>query len=106
MQHASAILASPGKYHLAAKMMGHQHQSVTDSQYGNAERKNFWIDLRGAFVVNTGRAAGKDDAVGFCCGDFSGWCVEANNFRIHLTLPHAAGYDLRVLRAEIEDENF
>ena len=86
--------------------MRHQHQSVTNSQYGNAERKNLWVDLRGAFVVNTGWAAGKDNPVRFCRCDFSGWCVEADNFRINLTLADSPGYDLRVLRAKIEDENF
>ena len=31
-----------------------------------------WIDLRRAFVVNAGRAAGENDAVRFRRGDFSG----------------------------------
>ena len=44
--------------------------------------------------------------MGFCCGDFSGRHVEANNFRIHLAFADSSRYDLRVLRTEIEDENF
>ena len=43
---------------------------------------------------------------GFDCCDFSGGRIEANNLRIDLALADAARDDLRVLRAEIEDENF
>src|SRR5881396_1116507 len=45
--------------------------------------------------------AGKGDHLRFCCGDFSSRRVEANNFRINLTLTDSPRYDLRVLRAEI-----
>src|SRR5438132_606763 len=104
-QHARAILASAGEDDLAGKVMRQQHQPLTDSQDGNAERKNLWIDLRSAFVINAGWSAGKNDTVGFQRGDFRGWRVEANNFRIHLAFAHTAGYDLRVLRSEIEEKN-
>ena len=87
-------------------MVRHKHQSVTNSQYGNAQQKNLRIDLRRAFVIHTGWPAGKNQAIRFQRGDFGGGRIEANNFRIHLAFPHAAGYHLRVLRAEIEDENF
>jgi len=40
------------------------------------------------------------------CRDFRGRCVEANNFRIHLAFPYAPRDDLRVLRPEVEDQNF
>jgi hypothetical protein len=36
VQHAGAILTSPGKNDTAVKMMRHQHQPVTNSQYWNA----------------------------------------------------------------------
>src|SRR5438094_608821 len=106
VQHAGAVLASSGEHDLAAKVMRHQHQSVTNSQDGNAKRKNLWVHLWSAFVVNARGPAGKDDPLRFCCGDFSSRRVEANNFRINLTLTDSPRYDLGVLRAEIEDENF
>ena len=58
------------------------------------------------FVVNTGWPAGKDQPIGFHCGDFGGRRVEANDLRIHLAFADPSRYDLRVLRTEIEDENF
>ena len=36
VQHARAILAAPAEFDLAAKMMRHQHQPVTNSQHRNA----------------------------------------------------------------------
>src|SRR4029453_5732531 len=35
MQHSSAILTAPGENDAAVKMMRHQHQTVTNSQYWN-----------------------------------------------------------------------
>ena len=105
VQHARSVLAPTGEHDPPAKVMRHQHEPVTNPQYRNAYRKNFRIDLRRAFVVNTGRPAGKDQAIGLHCRDFGGRCVEPNNLRIHLAFPDPSRNDLRVLRAEIEDEN-
>src|SRR6266536_935532 len=84
--------------------MRHQHQSVTNSQYGNAKRKNLWVHLWSAFVVNARGPAGKDDPLRFCCGDFSSRRVEANNFRINLTLTDSPRYDRGLLRAATQHE--
>ena len=62
--------------------------------------------MRRAFIVNAGWPARKNQPFGLHRRDFSGRCVEANDLRIDLTLAYSPRYDLRVLRAEIEDENF
>ena len=62
--------------------------------------------MRRAFVVNAGWSARKDQPIGFDCCDFSRGRIEMNNLRIHLTFAYSPRYDLRVLRAKIEDENF
>ena len=43
---------------------------------------------------------------GFELGDFRRRDIEANDLGINLALAHPARDDLRVLRAEIEDEDF
>ena len=58
-----------------------------------------------SFVVNARRTAGEDEAVRAELCDFSRRRVEANNLRIDLALADASRDHLRVLRAEIEDEN-
>ena len=58
------------------------------------------------FIVNTRRTAGKNESLRAQSGDFSRGCIEANNFRINLEFANTPGNDLRVLRTEIQDENF
>src|SRR5262249_53171657 len=106
LQHSGSILAASGENDASVKMMRHQHQSVTNSQYWNAQRKDFRIDVRRAFVVNAGWPTRKDQSFGLHCGNFSGRCVEANDLRIHLAFPDPTRDDLRVLRTKIENENF
>ena len=86
--------------------MRHQHEPVTDSEHRNAERKNLWIDLRCAFVVNAGGSTGKDQPLRLRSSDFRDRCVETDDLRVHLALTDSSRYDLGILRAEIEDENF
>ena len=63
------------------------------------------IDLRRALVVNARRAARKNDALGRELLDFRRRDIAAHDLGINLTLADAPGDDLRVLRAEIEDED-
>ena len=58
-----------------------------------------------AFVVNARRTAGENDSIRIQFFDVSRRKIEGNDFGIDLELPHTAGDDLGVLRAEIEDEN-
>ena len=106
MQHSGAIFATRAKLHLSAQMMRHQLHSIANTEHRDSEGKDFWVEMWCAFVVNTRGTARENKPVRFQPCDFSCRCVEANNFRIHLQLPHAAADDLRVLRTEIENENF
>ncbi len=63
------------------------------------------VGLRRALGVDAGRAAGEDDARGAQTFQHAGRGVEADDFRVDVQLPHAPRDDLRVLRAEIEDED-
>src|SRR6266496_1488242 len=105
VQRPSAVLASPGEHNLAAKVMCYQHQAITNAEHRNAERKDFWIEMRRVFVVNTCRTTGENESVRFQLGDFSCGCVEANNLRINLQFTNAPRNDLCVLGTEIENED-
>ena len=61
--------------------------------------------MRCSFVVNAGRAAGENDSIRIQFFDLSRRKIEGNDFGIDLELANAAGDDLGVLRAEIEDKN-
>src|SRR5439155_21944705 len=105
MQHSRAVLAPSGEDDLAPEMMRHLHQSITNSEHRNAYRKDFRINLGRAFVVNAGRATGKNDSIWIKIFDLSGGKIERNYFGIDLKLANAARNDLGVLRSEIENEN-
>src|SRR6266508_768158 len=52
VQRPSAVLASPGEHNLAAKMMRHQHQPVTNSKHRNSKRKDLRIKMWRSFVLS------------------------------------------------------
>ncbi len=63
------------------------------------------IDLRRAFFVNARRTAGENDPLRRQLFDFLRRDIVPNDLGIDLALAHPPGDDLRVLRAEIENEN-
>src|SRR5207253_11439822 len=87
LQHSCAVLAPSGEHNLAAEMMRHLHQSVTNSEHRNAQRKDFRINWWRAFVVNAGGAAGENDSIRVEFFDLSRRKIERNNFGIDLELP-------------------
>src|SRR5207249_7748613 len=80
----------------------HQLHPVANSQHRHSEFPNAGVALRCALAVHTGRPATQDDAgrVDFRCGR-----IVPENLRKHLALADASRDDLRVLRAEIEDDD-
>jgi hypothetical protein len=104
-QRPGAVLASPGEHNLAAEVMCHQHQAITNAEHRNAEQKDFWIEMWRVFVVNTRGTTGENESVRFQLGDFSCGCVEANNLRINLQFANSPRDHLCVLRTEIENED-
>ena len=65
--------------------------------------KNGRIDGGSVFFVDAGRAAREDDADGLHFLDALGGQIVADNLAEDVLLAHAAGDQLTVLRAKIED---
>src|SRR4051812_30590063 len=86
-------------------MMRHQLHSVTNAQDRNPKRKNLRVEMRRAFIVNAGRAAGENDPFRLEGGHFVRGDIELNDFRVNLRLSNSARDNLRVLRTEIENED-
>ena len=59
-----------------------------------------------AFVVYAGGSTRKNDALRFQGGDFIRRQVEPDDFGVNLAFPNPAGDYLRILRTEIENEDF
>src|SRR5690606_25374659 len=80
-------------------------QPVADAQQRQAAVEYF---LRRSGCVRQGgalRATGQDDALGAECGDLGRIVVPGPDFAVHAELADAARDQLRVLGAEIEDED-
>ena len=100
-----AVFAFEALLDPAAEKLGEQLHAVADAKHRHAELKDFFVGQRRFRGIHAGWAAGQDDAPGFQRGDFLRGCVEAQDLRIHVALANAARNDLRVLRAEIKNDN-
>ena len=95
--------------HFAAELGRHGLHAVADAEYRYARLQQLRRRARG-FAFGRGlRAAGKDDALNRAALNSvfvgSGSGVERGNLAIHPGFARAAGDELRVLRAEIDDED-
>ena len=102
---ALALFAFASAGDLAAEHARHQLHAVTDAQDRDAEVKNRAIGQRRLWRTDAGRAAGEDQAAGFEGRDLRRRHVEGDDGGINLAFAHAPRDDLRILRAEIQNEN-
>ena len=84
IQYPCAVLAASGIAHLAAKMMRHLHQAITNSKDWDSQGKDLWINLGRAVFVNAGWAARKNDAVWLFARNGLSRSIKADDFRINL----------------------
>ena len=100
-----AVLAGRRALHLAAERLAGQLHAVADAQHGQAEAEDFRIALRRARLVDAGRPAGEDDALGGQLADPLGRDVVPDDLAVDVLLPHPPGDQLGVLRAEIQHQH-
>jgi hypothetical protein len=104
-----AELALVAAFDLAAELVRHGLHAVADAQHRHAQFEHRLRALVGGFFVHAGVAAGKDDALEVAVGGVFAHPFVADvagmHFGKHMGFAHAAGDQLRDLRAEIEDED-
>ena len=90
---------------LAAEVVRDELAAVADAEHGHARIKERGIDVRRVLEVDTVRAAGEDEADGLHCKKI----CEGRRVGLHLTVnaafTHAAGDQLVVLTAEVQDND-
>src|SRR6185437_14933449 len=86
-------------------MLSHDIHSVADSQHGASNAQHFGRDIRRISLVETGWAAGKDDAARPHRTNLLEREIERMNLAINLRLADTAGDQLRVLAAEVENQD-
>ncbi len=88
-----------------AQLRGQGLHAVADAEDRQAAVEHFLRRGRGARQRGRFRATGQDDALGAKRRDLGRVVVPGPDFAVDAQLADAAGNQLRVLRAEIEDED-
>jgi len=98
-----AVLALSGGANFAAERVDHELQSVADTEHGDAEIEDALIRERSVFVVHRRRAARENDSYWRVAANFFQAGIEGKYDREDFLFADAAGDELRILRAEVED---
>ena len=92
-------------FHLAAQLHCHGLHAVADAQYRHPQFEHDGIGAVGVGLGDGFRSAGQDDAAGIEGLDVRRAGVAGPEFAVHADLAHAAGDQLGVLGAEVENQN-
>ena len=92
-------------FHLPAEEQRSQLHPVADTENGNTGVIQRRIDARGAFVVDAGWTAGKDDPLRAAGENVRKGGIPGNDFGIDVAFTDTAGDQLGVLAAEVQDQN-
>src|ERR1700719_3363191 len=98
-----AVLALSGGANFAAERVDHELQSVADTEHGDAEIEDALIRERRVFVVHRRRATRENDSYWRVAANFFQAGIEGKYDREDFLFADAAGDELRILRAEVED---
>jgi hypothetical protein len=91
--------------HRSSKIAGDKLQSVADTQNRKSQVIDAPVQLWRIGRINAGRSPGKNDAIRCDIAKRGSIRPERKNLGIHAAFAYAPGDHLRVLRAEIEDDN-
>ena len=94
-----------GRLDLAAEFRGERLHAVTDAKHWRAGGQQRIADLRRALRSYGFGAARQNDAFRRECGDLLRGRIPGQDLAVDADLAYAARDELRVLAAEIDDEN-
>ena len=100
-----AVLARGGGFDVAAEVVDDELQAVADAEDGDAEGEERGVGGGGVGVVDGAGAAGEDDAAGRERADLVEGRGAGKDDGEDVELADAAGDELGVLRAEVEDDD-
>src|SRR5258706_15199186 len=103
VQRAVAVLLGDPAGHASLEVFGHELMAVADAQHGHAQGVDAWIDGGGGRLGDTGGTARDDDAAR--PGELARRLVDVGDDRVHAQLANAAGDEVAVLPARVEDDD-
>ncbi len=104
-QLGEAVLADVGLRDLATEVQRHLLDAVAEAQDRDAQVEHGRVHVRRALGVHRGGTAREDERGRLAARDLLGGDVERDDLGVDARLTHAACDQLRVLRAEVEDED-
>ena len=106
VQRGGAIFPMGAGDDAAAQVLGDELQPVADTQDWNVQIVNAASAVGCGLVVDTGRTAAQDDTGGVDGANLGRGQAVTDDLAVNIQLADAAGDQLGVLRAEIEDDDF
>src|SRR5689334_6589410 len=100
-----AELAHDTHLHLAAQLFGHRLHAIADAQYGYTELEHGLRRMRRAARIGRRMPAGQNHAFRSEAANETVAHIPGMDLAIDFALTHTARDQLRVLRAEIENQN-
>ena len=100
-----SVLALVAGTDLAAQLLRHEVQAVTDAEHGHSEMQHLLVGRGRVGVIDGRRASGEDDAGGRIALDFFQRGGAGEDDGEDVLFADAARDELRVLRAEVEDDD-
>jgi len=100
-----AVLADSGAAHLPAERPRHRLEAVADPEHGHAGLEEGGIDGGGAVGVHGRGPPGEDDRRRLAPEHLGQRHRVGHDLGVHARLTHAAGDELGVLGAEVDDED-
>jgi len=101
----ATVFLAAGIFYFAAQGVGDPLHAVTDAQNGHAGAQNLRIAFWGLWIVDGARAAAQDDSRWLESFDFLEARVAWQYCGENLLFADAAGDELRVSAAEVEDDD-
>ena len=105
IQLGKAILAVRRRLHFSAEQVREQLLAIAQTENRNAEIENFRINRGRVLIINRIWPAGKHDAARVQAVHFRKRRERGFDFGINAQLAQTPRDELRVLRAEVENEN-
>ena len=104
-QFGRAVFTGLGTGKLSAEAVSHKLHAVADAEHRHTEFEQPLIQGRSILAADAGRSAGKDDGLRLHSSHVRRFHVAGMNFRINAGFAHAAGNELRHLRAVVDDND-
>lgn len=100
-----AVLTKTRVGHLAAESPRHHLEAVADAERRDAEIEDATIERGRTLLIDRRWTAGEDERDGVLRADLGGGGRVRHDLAVHARLADATGDELRILGAEVDDEN-